>query len=145
MSRLSKSGLALIGLKSQGRAHQLRLPGQHPVRASSTTAATAAIRKARTGLSSQFTLQSNGNFKFELFDQVDHDPPNDDCSIRSSTGSRIVSGSDENFDLQDNVPFVDITSLNFGALINATDFDGDSVNLARPAHHQDPGRRSRAR
>ncbi|MCC6948635.1 MAG: hypothetical protein IT539_12785 [Bradyrhizobiaceae bacterium] len=61
-----------------------------------------------------FTLEDNGDFKFELFDQLDHDKP--------------PYGADQNFDLQDDVPG-DVYFIDFGKLINATDYDGDTVNL----------------
>ena len=80
----------------------------------------------------KFTLQPNGLFAFELHDQIDHDPPNDDWSILGSPpeltdGIPLGSGSDENFDLQDDIPFFDVTALPIGFLIQATDYDGDSV------------------
>ena len=71
----------------------------------------------------KFTIQPNGDYSFELHDQVDHDPPNDVEDVIS------FPGSDENFDLVDGIPFVDITTLDFGSLIKATDYDGDSVGL----------------
>ncbi len=59
----------------------------------------------------QLTLQPNGNYKFELYDQLDHD-----------------LGQGQNFDLQDDVPG-DVYAIDFGKLIEVTDFDGDSVGL----------------
>ncbi len=77
-------------------------------------------------------MYENGFFKFELFDQMDHDPPNDDfLGIPLLDGVPIGSGSDENFDLQDDVLLFDVTSLPLGFLIKATDYDGDSVHHRR--------------
>ena len=122
-----ESGLALIGLKSQGEQISYDFQG-NTLFGFVDDGSNSGYQEGEDRLVFAFQLQSNGNFKFELFDQVDHDPPNDDANPLLD-GFSFVSGSDENTDLQDNVPFVDITSLNFGALINATDFDGDSVNL----------------
>jgi T1SS-143 domain-containing protein len=72
----------------------------------------------------KLTLASDGTYKFELFDQLDHDPYND---IIDGIGSG--SGADENFDLQDGLWLGDVSSLDFGAIIKATDADGDSVSL----------------
>ncbi|MCZ8158501.1 MAG: DUF5801 domain-containing protein, partial [Rhizobiaceae bacterium] len=63
----------------------------------------------------KLTLSENGSYTFELLDQLDHDKPR--------------SGADENFDLQDGLRNGDVTAINFGAVIKATDFDGDSVSL----------------
>ena len=76
----------------------------------------------------KFTLQPNGNFSFELHDQIDHDPPNDDfLPFDLADGVGLGSGSEENFDLQDDIPLFDVTALPIGFLIQATDYDGDSV------------------
>jgi T1SS-143 domain-containing protein len=79
----------------------------------------------------QFTLQPNGDFTFELFDQLDHDPPNDDwLPLDLADGVPLPFGgpdAEENYDLEDNVPFFDVAALPFGYLIKATDHDGDSV------------------
>lgn len=61
----------------------------------------------------KLTLDDNGDFEFELFDQLDHDAPN--------------SGADQNYDLEVDGP--DIMWLDFGSIIKATDYDGDSVVL----------------
>ncbi|HEX5779857.1 MAG TPA: hypothetical protein VFY21_13530, partial [Xanthobacteraceae bacterium] len=57
----------------------------------------------------QFTLQSDGDFKFELFDQLDHDAPNDDwLPFGLADGDGLFPGSDQNTDLQDDIPFFDV-------------------------------------
>ena len=122
-----ESGLALIGLKSQGEHISYDFQG-NTLFGFVDDGSNSGYQEGEDRLVFAFQLQTNGNFKFELFDQVDHDSPNDDANPLLD-GFSFVSGSDENTDLQDGVPFFDITSLNFGALINATDFDGDSVNL----------------
>jgi T1SS-143 domain-containing protein len=63
----------------------------------------------------KLTLGENGSYTFELIDQLDHDRP--------------ASGADENYDLQDDLRNTDVTAINFGAIIKATDHDGDSVSL----------------
>ncbi|MET0437516.1 MAG: DUF5801 repeats-in-toxin domain-containing protein [Devosia sp.] len=60
----------------------------------------------------KLTLNADGSYKFELIDQLDHD-----------------LGSGQNYGLQDSVPNQDVSSINFGKLILATDNDGDSVSL----------------
>ena len=67
----------------------------------------------------KFTITdvNTGDFKFELSDQLDHDPP--------PNGTL----ADQNFGLVDSVPGQDVTALDFGHVIKATDFDGDSVVL----------------
>ncbi len=70
----------------------------------------------------ELKLNGNGSYEFRLYDQLDHDAPGDDFRERPTN-------SDENFDLQDGLWFKDVTSINFGALIKATDYDGDSVSL----------------
>ncbi|QKV16986.1 DUF5801 repeats-in-toxin domain-containing protein [Oricola thermophila] len=71
-----------------------------------------------------FTLEisENGDFDFNLFDQLDHDAPGDDSRGRDPL-------SDENYDLQDGVPFIDVSNLPLGYLVTATDHDGDTVLL----------------
>ena len=70
----------------------------------------------------KLTLGENGSYTFELVDQLDHDHPFDD----RGDGQGIA---DENFDLQDGVRNADVTAINFGKLITATDYDGDSISL----------------
>ncbi|MDZ7873384.1 MAG: DUF5801 repeats-in-toxin domain-containing protein [Rhizobium sp.] len=70
----------------------------------------------------ELKLNGNGSYEFRLQDQLDHDAPGDDFWERSTN-------SDEKVDLQDGLWFQDVTAINFGALIKATDFDGDSVSL----------------
>ena len=68
----------------------------------------------------EITNTTTGHFEFKLYDQLDHDPPGDD-------GDPPVL-ADQNFDLVDDVSG-DVTTLHFGNVIQATDFDGDSVVL----------------
>ena len=65
----------------------------------------------------ELTNIHTGHFEFSLFDQLDHDPP--------PNGTL----ADQNFGLVDDVPGQDVTALDFGHVIKATDFDGDSVVL----------------
>ena len=76
----------------------------------------------------KFVLESDGDFTFELHDQLDHDPPHDDfLPFDLADGLGALPGSDENFDLHDHVPFFDVAALPLGFLVQATDYDGDSV------------------
>jgi hypothetical protein len=78
----------------------------------------------------EFTIQQDGTFKFKLFDQMDHDRPFDDFGDKyyQQPGDNYPH-ADQNFDLQDGVRG-DVYALDFGKIIKATDFDGDSVTLA---------------
>src|SRR5262249_20765593 len=89
----------------------------------------------------ELELHENGDYEFRLFDQVDHDPPYD-VNPPGSPVDPFVPGDafplrDQNTDLIDNddVPAgqaprnFDISELNLGALIDFTDYDGDSVTL----------------
>lgn len=63
----------------------------------------------------EFKLNAQtGEFEFRLYDQLDHQAP--------------ASGADENLDLRDGD--VDLTALDFGAIVRAVDADGDYVDLA---------------
>jgi T1SS-143 domain-containing protein len=62
----------------------------------------------------KLTVNGDGSFTFELHDQLDHDVPS--------------SGADQNTDLQDGIPG-DVEYINFGHVLQATDYDGDSVSL----------------
>ncbi|GAB1716406.1 MAG: hypothetical protein NTAFB05_14480 [Nitrobacter sp.] len=61
------------------------------------------------------TLTANGNYNFELFDQLDHDKP--------------PSGADTNTTLQDGNPDLATGAIDFGRIIQVTDGDGDSITL----------------
>ncbi|QLF71649.1 VWA domain-containing protein (plasmid) [Peteryoungia desertarenae] len=59
----------------------------------------------------KLTVQKDGSYEFELLDQLDHDKPE--------------AGKNENFGLQGS----DLDAIDFGAVIQATDKDGDSITL----------------
>ncbi|EKF57693.1 von Willebrand factor type A [Agrobacterium albertimagni AOL15] len=59
----------------------------------------------------KLTLNANGAYSFELIDQLDHVKPD--------------AGADENFPLQPS----GLLAINFGSVIEAKDFDGDSIKL----------------
>jgi T1SS-143 domain-containing protein len=67
------------------------------------------------------TIKSDGTYEFSLHDQLDHDAPGDDWRERPTD-------ADQNEDLQDTIQG-DVTAIDFGSLIQATDNDGDSVVL----------------
>jgi hypothetical protein len=66
------------------------------------------------------TLGSDGDYAFRLYDQLDHDQPHDDWNDGDGN-------SDENFDLEDSDPDSDVFFIDFGSLIQASDFDEDRV------------------
>lgn len=94
----------------------------------------------------RLTLQSDGTWTFELYDQIDHDPPYDTNPIGFVTqdipnyvdnnGQANTPTADQNTDLidsDDNPPLpnrpLDVEALDFGRIIEAVDFDGDAVTL----------------
>ena len=74
-----ESGLALIGLKSQGGHISYDFQG-NTLFGFVDDGGNSGYQEGEDRLVFAFQLQSNGNFKFELFDQIDHDPPNDDAN-----------------------------------------------------------------
>jgi hypothetical protein len=70
----------------------------------------------------KLTVNENGDYTFELWDQLDHDAPGDDY-----WDPNVLA--DQNFDLHDIWPHHDVSTINFGYFVTATDHDGDSVNL----------------
>ncbi|MEC9461987.1 MAG: DUF5801 repeats-in-toxin domain-containing protein, partial [Pseudomonadota bacterium] len=111
--------LTELGLSSQSDALSYRIVGN------ALEAYVAGGEGGAERVVFSLTVQPGGSFEFKLFDQLDHDAPGDDAlAYRHNTPQ-----SDENFDLQDDLGRVDVTDINFGALIKATDGDGDSVTL----------------
>jgi T1SS-143 domain-containing protein len=111
---LARFALSALGLKSQGEALSYQIQGNTLVAYDNNGGSSGYGQGDR--LVFKLTLNQNGDYTFELADQLDHDRP--------------TSGADENFDLQDGLWFADITAINFGALIKATDNDGDSISLS---------------
>ncbi|THV30570.1 hypothetical protein FAA86_22580, partial [Rhizobium rosettiformans W3] len=111
--------LTELGLSSQSDALSYRIVGN------ALEAYVAGGEGGAERVVFSLTVQPGGKFEFKLFDQLDHDAPGDDgLAYRHNTPQ-----SDENFDLQDELDRVEVTDINFGALIKATDGDGDSVTL----------------
>ncbi|MEM9357644.1 MAG: DUF4114 domain-containing protein, partial [Pseudomonadota bacterium] len=80
-----------------------------------------------------FALHSKtGGFTFKLFDQLDHDKPFDDRGDYPRYGDDYPH-ADQNFDLQDGIDG-DVRDLDFGSIIKASDFDGDSITLDGKVH-----------
>ncbi len=80
-----------------------------------------------------FALNSkSGGFTFKLFDQLDHDKPFDDRGDYPRYGDDYPH-ADQNFDLQDSI-YGDVRELDFGSIIKASDFDGDSITLDGKVH-----------
>jgi len=109
------STLTALGLSSHGDALSYRITGEM------LEGYVAGSEGEGERVVFSLTLEPSGSFEFELHDQVDHDAPGDDFRERPTN-------SDENFDLQDKVTG-DVTNINFGALIKATDGDEDSISL----------------
>ncbi|MCG8560162.1 MAG: DUF5801 domain-containing protein, partial [Hyphomicrobiales bacterium] len=118
------STLDALGLRSKGELLSYDVSDD-----GSMLTATAGAREVF-----KLTVNPDGTFVFELFDQMDHDPPGD-INPDNSGGEDVLA--DENTDLidTDDVPpgqeprTLDVTELEFGGLIKATDADGDSVTL----------------
>src|SRR4029077_19324354 len=128
--------LETVGLKSQGHLLEYTIVDTDPndgfqiLRASTDDNRTVFELK----------LFSDGHFDFSLFDQVDHDPPFDQyppgfISQDPTSGGNNFPLSDRNTDLIDNDDpngnprILDIDQINFGALIDFSDFDHDTVSL----------------
>ena len=87
----------------------------------------------------QLTLSSNGDWSFNLYDQMDHDPPYDTDPAgfvsQDPTASGDTATADQNTDLMDNDDpngdprIFDVDTIDFGHIIEAVDFDGDAVVL----------------
>ena len=98
--------LAALGLTSKGADLSYSLSGD-------TVTATAGGRTVF-----EFKLSGNGDFTFNLFDQLDHvTGGGQNTALKSATAQ---SGS--------------IPSIDFGSIIQATDGDGDSVTLGGKAN-----------
>ncbi|NBB48494.1 VWA domain-containing protein, partial [Rhizobium sp. CRIBSB] len=109
---VARIALSALGLKSQGEALSYQIQGNSLI-AYDNNGGPGYGQGDR--LVFKLTLNQNGDYTFELADQLDHDRP--------------AFGADENYDLQDGLWFADIAAINFGALIKATDNDGDSISL----------------
>ncbi|BCJ90239.1 hypothetical protein IZ6_09740 [Terrihabitans soli] len=114
---LAIAALSLAGLKSHGTGLSYTFDGDGNLVAFADEATDRTVFK--------LSLSSDGTYKFELFDQLDHDPYNDSNILDGISNS---TGADENFDLQDGI-LGDISTLDFGLIIKATDADGDSISL----------------
>ena len=115
--------LGFIGLSSKGYELEYHLEDNG---GSQTLFATAASGAEGGYERTVFTLEvfSDGKYEFKLFDQIDHDPPHDFFT----DGVSAFPGHDQNFDLQDTVDG-DVSKLNFGGLIQFSDYDHDTVGL----------------
>ena len=138
------AALAGLGLRSQGVLIEYALSGGGTtLNAYVDINNNDAYNSATDRLVFKLVLNTNGNWQFELHDQIDHDPPYDtDPAGFISTDDPNFPGNtptaDQNTDLidfdDDNTPpgeprLFDIDTLNFGAIILATDHDKDFVNL----------------
>ena len=88
----------------------------------------------------KLTVAPNGQVTFELFDQMDHDPPFDQDPSGFPADPAVPGDNpplaDQNTDLIDfddeppaEVREFDISQIDFGSIIKAVDFDGDAVVL----------------
>ncbi len=122
------STLGSLGLSSQGRS--LSYTVQNGVLIGYVDQGQGGYQSNSDRTVFKLTLTGNGDFKLQLFDQLDHDRPYDDFGDRAGSGDLTppAGNADQNFDLQDNVSG-DLTAIDFGRVIQATDFDGDTVTL----------------
>ena len=130
------SDLETIGLKSQGHLLEYAIVDTDPNDGFQILQATTDDHRTVFELK----LFSDGHFDFSLFDQVDHDPPFDQdppgfISQDPTSGGNNFPLSDRNTDLIDNDDpnghprILDIDQINFGALIDFSDADHDTVSL----------------
>ncbi|NBB49537.1 hypothetical protein GVN24_14735, partial [Rhizobium sp. CRIBSB] len=105
-----RAALTSLGLTSKGGTLSFDLQGKVLYGFVDADLAVAQFYQPANGDRPVFklTLNENGSYEFELLDQLDHD-----LGGGQNTG---LQGSDAN-------------AINFGAVIQATDFDGDSVSL----------------
>ncbi|MFP9135964.1 DUF5801 repeats-in-toxin domain-containing protein [Devosia sp. XGJD_8] len=108
----TRATLSQLGLQSQGRELSYDLQGNVLWGFVNKTGIGQSFDESEDRPVFKLTINADGSYAFELIDQLDHDWANG-----------------ENFDLQDDV-YGDVTSIDFGAVIKATDHDGDSVVLA---------------
>jgi T1SS-143 domain-containing protein len=123
----ASSLLNVLGLKSKGQAISYQVQGDDLL-AYVEGGGGGGYQNGSDRLVFKFHLASDGTFYFELWDQLDHDLPGDDAPFDGIVGPNPPL-SDENFDLQDNLLFFDVNSIDFGRLIQAVDYDGDRVIL----------------
>lgn len=95
--------LSALGLQSKGSGLNYNMIGGNTITASN------GLRLVFT-----FTLNADGTWQMLLFDQLDHVAP-------------VPGTADENFDLVSSAG--GISAIDFGAIIEATDGDGDSIAL----------------
>ena len=107
-SQDAKDKLENLGLESQGK--ELRYAFQNGQLIGYVNNQGPGYDEQTDRLVFKLTLNSDGTYKFELFDQLDHD-----------------EGDGQNFDLE--VPGDDLAFIDFGEIIKASDADGDSVLL----------------
>jgi len=87
----------------------------------------------------KLSVETDGDVTFELFDQMDHDPPFDTDPVGFPSGDTPQPGdtetADQNTDLIDNDDpdgsprDFDVSKIDFGGIIKAVDFDGDAITL----------------
>jgi hypothetical protein len=77
----------------------------------------------------RLVLNTNGTWTFTLNDQLDHDLPYDDGGDVPGPGDSDTA--DQNFDLQDSID-ADVTHIDFGAIIEAEDFDHTTTRSTSP-------------
>lgn len=116
----------LMGLKSKGEFLSYDIQGNTLY----AFAGSGGYTPGTDRLVFKFVLQSNGQYTFELHDQMDHDVPNDDfLGLDGVTAPWSSGGSDQNTDLQDSVPFFDVNAIPLGHLIKGVDADGDAIYI----------------
>lgn len=116
-----RAALEDLGLTSKGGTLSYDVQGDTLYAFVNADAPGVIYNEGQDRLVFELSVDTDGNYEFKLHDQLDHDAPGDDYSGPDPL-------SDENFDLQDTA-YGDVTSIDFGQFIKATDFDGDSVVL----------------
>ncbi|THV21034.1 DUF5801 repeats-in-toxin domain-containing protein [Peteryoungia ipomoeae] len=114
------STLTTLGLSSKGQPLSYELK-DGVLYAFDNENSDGAYQSAADRLVFTLELKADGSYAFSLYDQLDHDAPRDDRWDRETD-------ADQNEDLQDKIEG-DVTAIDFGSLIKATDNDGDSVTL----------------
>ncbi|MDA7948412.1 MAG: DUF5801 domain-containing protein, partial [Hyphomicrobiaceae bacterium] len=139
--QIAREYLEGLGLSSQGEPLSFDIQGNMLFGFVNNTGSDKIFTFGDNGdrLVFKLTVDNDGDVTFELFDQMDHDPPfdvnppgfpNQDTPQPGDTDT-----ADQNTDLLDNDDpdgsprDFDVSKIDFGAIIKAVDFDGDAVTL----------------
>ncbi len=139
---IAREYLEGLGLRSQGESLSFDIQGNALFGFVNNVGSDQVFTFGDSGdrLVFKLTVELNGDVTFELFDQMDHDPPfdtdpdgfenDDDPNFPGNTET-----ADQNTDLIDNDDpdgdprDFDISEIDFGPIVKAVDFDGDAITL----------------